>query len=528
MASPSLQNFEVASPLPQPFLPLRSFATELLDRLNRFGCKPCFVTAHGEEISYADVARRSISVAVHLRRIGVRPEQKICLLAETGPQFAWTLLGCLLHSTTVVLACSYRHAISIVDKHGPSAFLFGQSVVPPHRDNVRGCQNTKYVLLESIDCVSESPLVDYISPPYRGSIVTPSLVVYSGGSGGTQRGVILPDKWLHYLLFLQDHGGNKSLLEHKDDVLLLTVPLWRSPGIIILITALVAGCTMIVQQTFEPEESFRLIEKFRISGLPLLAKMTSDMASHGSLAKYDLSSVRFVLSFSGPICSKAWQTLHRHMDIEYIRQVYSLTECLVSTRRRRHAELMNLGPPLPGMRVKIVQLENNEKSSLKVPGMIWVDGECMFLGYLGGETQRKVADSKGWFSTGDIGYYDERGNIHVLDRTLDTFLCQGTRITPVELEDTLRHHPAVKMAVVVGVPVARAGEAARAFIVPIARPEDAHSEGESIRAFIRLRCPFAKQLHGGVEFVRKLPLTEVGRPIRRILKERYLTTRQNE
>lgn len=123
------------------------------------------------------------------------------------------------------------------------------------------------------------------------------------------------------MLLLQDHGGDDSLLEHRDDVLLLTGPLCRFPGIITVLTTLAAGCTAVIQKVFELEESFRLIEKFRISGLSLLAKMIPEIAAHKSLTRYDLSSVRLILSFSGPVCTKAWETLTKHLDIEYMRQV---------------------------------------------------------------------------------------------------------------------------------------------------------------------------------------------------------------
>ncbi|XP_018495971.1 4-coumarate--CoA ligase 1 [Galendromus occidentalis] len=447
----------------------------------------------------------------------------VCLLIKDKSLFSTTLLGCLLHSTLVILASNAKHAISIVESSSPKVFLYEKIYAGEVDDLTSGkCHDTLFFnMLRSEEIEKKT---SYSFPQYRGSVVTQSIVLYSGGSTGPQRGVVLPDKWLHYLMFLQDLGDvhHSALFEASDDVILLAEPPWRFPGLIVLISALSFGCTMVQQSFFDSNKSLLLIEEHKINCVPLTASSMTSLAFALALSEYELPSLQYMVNLGGALSSKAGEILMKRVSgLGHIRQVYCLTECAIATRKRGHKDILNIGAPLPGNRVKIVR--NGEKCSLKVPGEIHVVGECMLSGYLEGANLRFVTHNEEWFRTGDVGFFDEKGNIHLLGGLLDMFVCAGEQISVIELEDLLLHHPAVEKAAVIGVPSAELGECARAFVVPRSRPEDAHSEAEGIRQFIRLRSPFHKQLHGGVEFLRKIPSTEIGLPIRRVLRVRYLS-----
>lgn len=405
----SLKNFEISVPLPQPFLPTNSFASELQSRCRRRGKKVCFIREDGTSVSYNDTAEHAESVALFLEHEGVQPEDMVCLMINDKPLFASILLGCLLHSTTVVLACNPKHAASIVKTSSPTALIYDSAFSRVLSDfPVEDFPSTRFIPVENLDNFETSRT--YTPPNYRGSVVTLSLVVFSGGSNGPQRGVVLPDKWLHYWMFLQDLGSchHSALFENNEDVVLLAEPLWRFPGTIILLSALSSGCTIAVQNYFDPGITFHLIERHKINCLPLTAASIVKLASHESMTRHDLSSVQYMVNLGGAVPSKASQILAENLCcLGHIRQFYSLTECAIASRRRGQCSVSNMGKPLPGNRVKIVK--DGRKCSLKVQGEIYVVSECMFSGYLNGKKLACVSDKEGWFGTGDVGFFDEKG-----------------------------------------------------------------------------------------------------------------------
>lgn len=405
----SLKDFEISVPLPQPFLPLNSFASELLRRCRHRGAKLCFAREDGSSISYAEVAERAESVASFLHERGVQQGDMVCLLIDAKSLFATTFLGCLLHSALVILACNPKHAVSIVETSSPKVFLYEETFSREIDDlTTHKCHATIFFNTNTLEGFNSK--IAYTPPCYRGSVVTQSVVIFTGGSTGPQRGVVLSDKWLHYLMFLQDLGEvhHSALFETSDDVILLAEPLWRFPGLIVLLSALSFGCAIVEQSFFDPSTLFPLVEEYKVNCLPLTASSITKLAFNQAINAYELSSVQYMVNLGGALSSKASEILTKHISgLGHIRQFYCLSECAIASRRRGQCDVLNMGKPLPGNTVKIVR--NGEKCSLKVPGEIHVVGECMLSGYLEGAKFRSATDKDEWFRTGDIGFFDEKG-----------------------------------------------------------------------------------------------------------------------
>jgi long-chain acyl-CoA synthetase len=121
----------------------------------------------------------------------------------------------------------------------------------------------------------------------------------------------------------------------------------------------------------------------------------------------------------------------------------------------------------------------------------------------------------GWFYSGDIGYMDEDGYFHIVDRKKDIIIAGGYNIYPADVEAALFEHPKVKEAAVVGVPDARRGETVKAFVV---LKEGETATEEEIIAFCRERLAAYKVPHI-VEFRADLPKSMIGKVLRRTLRE---------
>ncbi len=173
-----------------------------------------------------------------------------------------------------------------------------------------------------------------------------------------------------------------------------------------------------------------------------------------------------------------------------------------------------VGRPLPGVEVRVVDDEHREVAPGH-PGELEVNGFNVMLGYFGdpGATADAIVD--GWLRTGDIGFVDGDGNLHITDRLKDMFIVGGFNAYPAEIEAVMLQHPAVAQVAVVGAPDDRLGEVGVAFVVPRAGQP---AEPDEIRAWAWERL--AKYKLQRVELIDALPLNPSGKVMKFKLRER--------
>lgn len=125
-------------------------------------------------------------------------------------------------------------------------------------------------------------------------------------------------------------------------------------------------------------------------------------------------------------------------------------------------------------------------------------------------------DEEGFLKTGDVGYFDDRGCVYVVDRIKEMFKYNCWNISPAVIESVLNEHPSIKEAAVVGVPVnEETGDLPTACVVLF---KAKNASGKEIEDFVAERVADFERLRGGVVFVKKLPRTPTGKIIRNDVK----------
>ncbi|KAJ6217638.1 hypothetical protein RDWZM_008795 [Blomia tropicalis] len=150
-------------------------------------------------------------------------------------------------------------------------------------------------------------------------------------------------------------------------------------------------------------------------------------------------------------------------------------------------------------------------------------GPPRFIGYLDNlEATNDAIDSDGWYHTGDVGYYDERGHIFICDRIKELLSFRIWSVYSTEIESFINSHPAVRLACVVGVRHATDGMYVRAYVELVDNKQTVieqeiikYVEGKfhlisKYGSIVAENMAFHKRLHGGVRFVEKMPRTRVG------------------
>jgi long-chain acyl-CoA synthetase len=160
-----------------------------------------------------------------------------------------------------------------------------------------------------------------------------------------------------------------------------------------------------------------------------------------------------------------------------------------------------------------------DENDAAVPAGAWgelaIRGPNVMLGYWNRPQESARALRGGWFHTGDIGYADQDGYLHLVDRSKDMVNSAGFKIWPREVEDVLYRHPAVKECAVIGAPDPVKGEVVKAFIA--VRP-DVGLTAEEVEAFCRERMA-AYKVPRLVEFVAEIPKSPTGKILKRVLRE---------
>jgi long-chain acyl-CoA synthetase len=151
------------------------------------------------------------------------------------------------------------------------------------------------------------------------------------------------------------------------------------------------------------------------------------------------------------------------------------------------------------------------------PGEVVVRGDVVMAGYWNDPEATAEALRGGWLHTGDIGAFDERGYLFLLDRAKDVIITGGNNVYPREVEEVLVEHPAVANAVVLGVPHDYWGEAVHAVVV---LEPGAEAAPDDIIAFCGRGLAGYKKPKA-VDFVDELPVSGYGKVLRRELRERY-------
>src|SRR5947207_6332743 len=306
-----------------------------------------------------------------------------------------------------------------------------------------------------------------LSPDAGANPEDDALILYTSGSSARPKAVRLRHGALIENGF---HIGERMRLG-PDDRVLLTPPLFWSYGAANALPAtLTHGAALVLQPRFEPGEWIGLIERHRCTAVYTLPSMTGAALRHPEFRPERVASLRTGLMIGSP---QEVRIAAEELGAAQICNIYGSTEtygnCCVTPcdwplQRRMHSQ----GPPLPGVKLRIVDAESGRVLPAGEPGAVEIAG-YVTSGYAGASAAHNTAafTPDGYFRTGDRGRLDDNGDFQFVARDADIIKRAGINVSPAEIETLLLQHPGVGQAAVVGVPAGERGEAIVAFVVPM-------------------------------------------------------------
>ena len=310
---------------------------------------------------------------------------------------------------------------------------------------------------------------------------TPLTILYTPGTMGKPKGVVLTHE---NLLFTASATGEALELSARDRVL-VAMPLSTVFGVHVVVSTLVRGATMVLQDQFKPGEVLDVLEQEGVTvchGVPTMFQL---LMREDSFAGRDLSAVRTGIVAGSPVSPDLIRRIREWNDAQI---AYGLTETgptITITRFSdpREQRETTVGRPIDGVEVKVMDVQEGSLHGPEAVGELVVKGPNVMAGYyrMPSETRRSFTN-EGFLRTGDLVIVDEDGYVSIVGRSKEMIIRGGYNIFPREVEDVLRAHPAVEEVCVVGVPNEILGELVCACVVPV---EGAIVTGDELKEFCR-------------------------------------------
>lgn len=346
----------------------------------------------------------------------------------------------------------------------------------------------------------------------------PCMILYTSGTTGKPKGAMITPK----MLFWNSLNTTLRLNLSQSDVFVSFLPLFHTGGWNVLLTPFLhRGAKTVLLKKFDADCILSLceLEKATIMfGVPTTMEM---LARSPIFEKTDLSSVRYAIVGGEPMpidLINVWQK--RNIPI---RQGYGLTEfgpnVFSLNEEDSTRKIGSIGFPNFYIQTRVVDDQGRDLPQGEI-GELLLKGPVCSPGYWRNEKATKETIVDGWLCTGDLVRYDEEGYFYVAGRKKEMFKSGGENVYPVEIERVLSQHPEIREVAVIGVPDAKWGEVGRAYIVPA--PGISLSPDQVIGFCTDKLAKF--KIPKQVEFLDELPKGDSGKILKRVLKEKALST----
>jgi len=472
--------------------------------------------------SYAEFEQRINKIASGLKqKFTVSTGDRVAFLGYNNPDMLALLFACA-RLGAILVPLNWRLAAA---EHGYILLDCGAAILvceADFRENAESNRSTvpdcKFVahgfsakgwsgfeeLLDSNENLADNFEVTYDSP---------LLIIYTSGTTGRPKGAVLTQNALFWNALNSVHMHDLSAQDHVLSVL----PLFHvGPLNIQTIPAFYAGATVTLTPKFDPGQTLKLIAGLRPSLILLVPVTMQAVLQNANWEKCDCSSLRTVTTGSSLIPVELIEGFHKR-NIP-VGQVYGSTETcpIVAYLRAEDAirKIGSTGKTALHCDVRVVN-ESGESVAVGESGELLVRGENVMKEYWNNsdETAKVIIDD--WYSTGDVGFYDNEGYFFINDRKRDIIISGSENIYPAEIEVVLREHQVILDAAVVGIHDPNWGEVPVAFVVK--SPQTDLSESD-ILVYLRKSIARFKQPKA-VYFLDALPRNSMGKVLKYELRK---------
>jgi long-chain acyl-CoA synthetase len=485
----------------------------------------------GRSLTWAELDAEADRVAQGLSGLGLVAGYRVLLALPNRIEFVTSYFGAL-RAGMVAVPVNPRSAtgelVRMVADSGARLVVADPSTVTGVRAAVAGLEDALVGADEELRSRTVVPHVVVVDGPalpgetgYR-DLAAPAappaappadpealaVLLYTSGTSGRPRAAMLTHRAL--VSNVEQAAAMEPALVGAADTVLGVLPLFHVYGLnAVLGGAVRQQARLVLVDGFDPEEALGVVEEHAVTVLPVAPPVFGHWRTRQDLSER-LRSVRVVVSGSAPLAPELAEELADRAGVE-VHEGYGLTEAapvVTSTRVSGARKRGSVGPPLPGVRLRLVDADG-QASEPTDPGQIEIAGDNLFSGYWPDGVDGPGPD--GWWATGDVGYLDADGDLFLVDRLKDLVIVSGFNVYPAEVEEVILELDAVAEAAVVGVPDDATGEAVVAYVRRADGSSLAPAEvQDTVREHCATRVARFKR-PGVVHVVDELPHTATGK-----------------
>ncbi|MFB0636151.1 AMP-binding protein [Bacillus rugosus] len=505
--------------------------------------------------TYAQFDSLCRQTAKGLMRMGIEKGDHVAIWASNIPewlavQFATAKIGAVLvtvntnyqaHELDYLLKQSDAAALIVMDSYrGTSYTDIVKSLIPELQEAEPGqLKSERYPFLKTLlyigdkrlpgmyhwddteilaKTVTDAELEARMNSLEKDDVIN---MQYTSGTTGFPKGVMLT----HFNVINNAANIAECMALTSQDRMCIPVPFFHCFGCVLGVLACVSvGAAMIPVQEFDPVTVLKTVEKEKCTALHGVPTMFIAELHHPDFDAYDLSTLRTGIMAGSPCPSEVMKAVIEKMGMKDITIAYGQTEASpVITQTRAHDSFIRrvetTGRALPHAEVKIVEPGTCQEVQRGVQGELCTRGYHVMKGYYKNkEATKKAINADGWLFTGDLAVMDKDGYCRITGRLKDMLIRGGENIYPREIEEFLYRHPDILDVQVVGVPDAKFGEEAAAWI----KLKDGKSASpEELKAYCKGKIARHK-IPRYVIFTDEYPMTASGKIQKYKLREKTI------
>jgi long-chain acyl-CoA synthetase len=473
---------------------------------------PC-VTYEDQDFTFQQVQDASLRLAAKLREIAPgesESELNIGLFAPNLPGFLVGFYGTLAANkvTVPINFLLNQSEIMTIGMHAGLRIIVASG--PLYDRFVEQAKGLPVTILRAEDYLAPGEAPEVPAPTRQGEDT--AVLMYTSGTTGTPKGVVLS----HTNIYENAYDTSKVYEFHKDHTFVCVLPLFHSFGMtgMMMISNLVGARLVLIPQ-FIPQKIAEAFNKYTNCLFFGVAPMFQVLATLARTKGLKYGNLELCVSGAAALPNDIKEGFEEATGV-IIYQGYGLSEAspVVSLNLPGQHKQGTIGLPIQNVDLQIWD-DNDHPLPTGEIGEIMVRGKNVMKGYYKNPQETaKAISAEGWLHTGDLGRRDEEGYTTIVGRKKELIICAGENIYPLEIEDVLMSHPAVREAAVIGIPHPKKGEDPKAYVSLV---EGATVEISELRDLCRQKLATFK-VPAEFEIREELPKGPTGKILKRILE----------
>src|SRR5262245_30109356 len=403
-----------------------------LSRAHRLFANRVAMVSGDLRLAYAETASRCCRLAGALTRLGVRPGDRIAILASNSHQYLEVYLA-VPASGRVVVPLNTRHAepelrYALEDS--------GTRLLITDRDP--GALATSVERVVSLSDEYERLLATAPETDLGAGVTEDTLagLFYTGGTTGASKGVMLSHRNLmantiHWLVATQ---------QGREDNFLVMAPMFHAAGTVAVLATVWLGGRHVILPGFDPVTALDAIDTERITITLGVPTMLAALAEEQLARPRQVGTVRCIIHGGSPVATEVVRRAHAAFPNAELQHLYGATEMAPLATALRHEETLidgdlarSCGRAVAGVDVRVVDDAGQEMPSGEI-GEVVVRGPNVMPGYWKKPEQTAAALRDGWYRTGDLGFMNAEGYLFLVDRAKDMIISGGENVYSTEVE----------------------------------------------------------------------------------------------